>query len=80
MFIVFNIAVGGPVAAGVVGNPAAGPAPTYDSNKARFNGGVRTEYPEFKPRYEQTVNEGPNRNNNQQYPQGGQRAAGPYGY
>jgi hypothetical protein len=64
-----------------VGAPvAAGPASAYDSKTARFNSGVRTEYPVFKPRYEQTVNEGPNRNTYQQYPQGGQRAAGPYGY
>ncbi len=32
--------------------------PTYDANKGRFNGGVKTDFPNFKPRYSQTLDEG----------------------
>jgi len=49
---------GGVVAAGVAGGAGGGPSPTFDSNKARFNGGVKTDFRDFKPRYSQTLEEG----------------------
>jgi len=35
--------------------------------KVRFTDGVKTEFPDFKPRYSQTVNEGGNRNSDSSY-------------
>nr|ACD88937.1 hypothetical protein [Adineta vaga] len=46
-----------PVPAGVAGGASAQPAPTYDSKKNRFVGGVKTDFPDFKPRYSQTIEE-----------------------
>jgi len=81
---VFYLVAGGAVAAGVVGSQSAGPPPTYDANKGRFSGGVKTDFPSFKPRYGQSIqedgyrNNGPSQNyggtNRQEvYAQGGQR-------
>jgi len=50
------------VGAGVAGGPAPGPAPTFDANKQQFSGGVKTNFPTFKPRYSQTLVEGDYRN------------------
>jgi hypothetical protein len=48
------VSLGGAVAGGV----APAPGPTFDSNKARFTGGVKTNFRDFKPRYSQTLEEG----------------------
>ncbi|CAF1462631.1 unnamed protein product [Adineta steineri] len=50
--LVTPVAAGAPVVAGVVGGAAVAPAPVFDSKKVAFNGGVKTDFPAFKPRYE----------------------------
>ena len=52
------VVVGGPAVAGVAGGVAGGPAPTYDASKNQFRGGVKTDFPDFKPRYGSTVEGG----------------------
>lgn len=44
--------------AGVVGGQNNGPPPTYNSKTARFNGGVKTNFRDFKPQYSQVIEEG----------------------
>ena len=53
-------AAGGVVQAGVVGSPG-GPAPGFDAGRGRFNGGVKTEFSSFKPRYSDVIYEDDNR-------------------
>ncbi|UJR23261.1 hypothetical protein I4U23_026281 [Adineta vaga] len=55
--LVQPVPAAGPVPAGVAGGASAQPAPTYDSKKNRFVGGVKTDFPDFKPRYSQTIEE-----------------------
>ncbi len=50
--------------AGVIGSPAAAPAPPYNPKTARFADGVKTDYAQFKP----PGNQAPP-GNNQQYGQ-----------
>jgi hypothetical protein len=59
IFIYFYRQIGGAVAGGgVVPGGSAASGVTYDSNKGRFTGGIKTDFRDFKPRYSQTIEEG----------------------
>lgn len=45
---------------GIVGSKNMAPPPTFDSKSNRFNGGIKTNFQDFKPRYSQVIEEGGN--------------------